>query len=157
MQGPFKLRWRTDLDKATLVQNFEKRGWVRTQEGETWNIFWALPWTVKNIFNPDSGSRLSEMQLLNHFPNHFELTRKDLMVKNIKRFRKDMEKESNPIADRDETGNLLYIDIVPMTYILPGDYTIFVEEFKKNPNTTWIMKPTGGSQGSGIFLVNKLK
>ena len=52
-----------------------------------------------------------------------------------------MEKENNPIADRDEQGNMLYMDIVPMTYILPGDYTIFVEEFKKNPNTTWIMKP----------------
>lgn len=24
-------------------------------------------------------------RLLNHFPNHYELTRKDLMVKNIKR------------------------------------------------------------------------
>jgi tubulin polyglutamylase TTLL1 len=47
------------------------------------------------------------------------------MVKNIKRFRKDMEKENNPIADRDDNGSLLYIDIVPMTYILPGDYTIF--------------------------------
>jgi len=79
---------------------------------------------------------------LNHFPNHLELTRKDLMVKNIKRFRKDMEKENNPIAERDDIGNLIYLDIVPMTYILPGDYTIFVEEFKKNPNTTWIMKPT---------------
>ena len=79
------------------------------------------------------------------------------MVKNIKRFRKDMEKENNPIADRDENGNLLYMDIVPMTYILPGDYTIFVEEFKKNPNTTWIMKPTARAQGQGIFLVNKLK
>jgi hypothetical protein len=41
--------------------------------------------------------------------------------------------------------------------ILPGDYTIFVEEFKKNPNTTWIMKPTNRAQGQGIFLVNKLK
>ncbi len=57
----------------------------------------------------------------------------------------------------DENGNLIYMDIVPMTYILPGDYTIFVEEFKKNPNTTWIMKPTSRAQGSGIFLVNKLK
>ena len=84
-------------------------------------------------------------RVLNHFPNHSELTRKDLMVKNIKRFRKDMEKEKNPIADRDDAGNFLYMDIVPMTYILPGDYTIFVEEFKKNPNTTWIMKPTGGA------------
>jgi tubulin polyglutamylase TTLL1 len=85
---------------------------------------------------------MGETQILNHYPNHFELTRKDLMVKNIKRFRKDMEKENNPIADRDDLGNLLYMDIVPMTYILPGDYTIFIEEFKKNPTTTWIMKPT---------------
>ena len=79
------------------------------------------------------------------------------MVKNLKRFRKDMEKENNPIAERDEQGNLIYLDIVPMTYILPGDYTIFIEEFKKNPNTTWIMKPTAGAQGLGIFLVTKLK
>jgi hypothetical protein len=57
------------------------------------------------------------------------------MVKNIKRFRKDMEKENNPIAERDDIGNLIYLDIVPMTYILPGDYTIFVEEFKKNPDS----------------------
>lgn len=85
---------------------------------------------------------MNDMQLLNHYPNHLELTRKDLMVKNIKRFRKDMEKENNPIADRNEDGALVYMDIVPITYLLPSDYTIFVEEFKKNPNTTWIMKPT---------------
>ena len=97
------------------------------------------------------------VRVLNHFPNHYELTRKDLMVKNIKRCRKDMEKENNPIADKDDSGALLYMDIVPMTYILPGDYTIFVEEFKKFPNATWIMKPTARAQGKGIFLVNKLK
>lgn len=44
-----------------------------------------------------------------------------------------------------------------MTYILPGDYTIFAEEFKKYPNATWIMKPTAMAQGKGIFLVNKMK
>ena len=49
------------------------------------------------------------------------------------------------------------MDIVPMTYILPGDYTIFIEEFKKAPNTTWIMKPTNRAEGEGIFLVNKIK
>lgn len=100
---------------------------------------------------------MNETQILNHYPNHFELTRKDLMVKNIKRFRKDMDKESNPIAERDEAGNLIYMDIVPMTYILPGDYVIFVEEFKKSPHATWIMKPTSRAQGQGIFLVNKLR
>jgi tubulin polyglutamylase TTLL1 len=96
-------------------------------------------------------------RLINHFPNHFELTRKDLMVKNIKRWRKDMEKEGNPIAEKDAGGNYVYMDMVPMTYVLPGDYTIFVEEFKRNPHTTWIMKPTNAAQGQGIFLINKLK
>ena len=29
-QAPqYKLKYRTDLDKATLVQNFEKRGWQK--------------------------------------------------------------------------------------------------------------------------------
>ena len=56
-----------------------------------------------------------------------------------------MEKESNPIADKDESGALIYMDIVPMTYILPGDYNIFVEEFKRYSNATWIMKPTAGA------------
>jgi tubulin polyglutamylase TTLL1 len=39
---------------------------------------------------------------------------------------------------------------------LPGDYNIFVEEFKRYPNSTWIMKPSSNAQGKGIFLVNKL-
>ena len=78
------------------------------------------------------------------------------MCKNIKRFRKDMEKENSPIAEKDEVGNYIYMDIIPNTYILPNDFTIFQEEFKRNPNSTWIMKPTSKSQGKGIFLVNKL-
>jgi tubulin polyglutamylase TTLL1 len=45
---------------------------------------------------------------------------------------------------------------VPVTYLLPADYTLFVEEFRRNPNAMWIMKPTSRSQGKGIFLINKL-
>ena len=78
------------------------------------------------------------------------------MVKNIKRFRREMEKEGNALAEKDERGEFLYMDIVPMTYILPGDYTIFVEEFRRKPDEMWIMKPTARAQGKGIFLVNKL-
>ena len=137
-----KLKWRTDFDKPVILETFDKRGWVKAQGPDDWNIFWATKDSVRMIFNPETGHRLGEAQLLNHFPNHYELTRKDLMCKNIKRFRRDLEKESNPLAEKDETGNYKYLDIIPMTFILPGDYTLFVEEFRHNPNTTWIMKPS---------------
>ena len=46
----------------------------------------------------------------------------------------------------------------PTTYNLPGDYYLFVEEFKKTAGTVWwIMKPIAKSQGKGIFLFNKLQ
>lgn len=78
------------------------------------------------------------------------------MVKNIKRFRREMEKEGNPLAEKDDKGDFVYMEIVPMTYVLPGEYTIFQEEFRRKPDDTWIMKPTARAQGKGIFLVNKL-
>lgn len=78
------------------------------------------------------------------------------MVKNIKRYRKDLERENSPLAEKDELGRYINMDIIPQTYIFPGDYNIFVEEFRRQPNATWIMKPSHRSQGQGIFLVTKL-
>lgn len=37
--------------------------------------------------------------------------------------------------------------------MLPADYNLFVEEFRKNPNTTWIMKPCG----KGIVVIEIAK
>ena len=89
-----RLLWRTDFEKDVVTGSFEHFGWHRwNAEGEPdWNVYWANVNTCKQVFHPDSGVRLGEHQLINHFPNHYELTRKDLMVKNIKRFRKDLEK-----------------------------------------------------------------
>jgi len=50
-------------------------------------------------------------RVINHFPNHYELTRKDLMVKNIKRYRKDLEKEGSPLAEKDETGRFIHFGL----------------------------------------------
>ena len=44
-----------------------------------------------------------------HFPNHYELTRKDCMVKNIKRYRRDLERDGSPLAERDETGRYIHL------------------------------------------------
>ncbi len=69
------------------------------------------------------------------------------MVKNIKRFIKDCARDPSapPVPD-----------FVPVTYLLPADYTLFVEEFRRYPNAMWIMKPTSRSQGKGVFIINKL-
>lgn len=53
------------------------------------------------------------LRVINHFPNHYELTRKDLMVKNIKRYRKDLAKDGNPLAERDENGVFKHLDFIP--------------------------------------------
>ena len=48
-------------------------------------------------------------RVINHFPNHYELTRKDLMMKNIKRYRKELDKEGNPLAEKDELGRYIHL------------------------------------------------
>eukprot|EP00602_Paraphysomonas_sp_CaronLab_P000522 CAMPEP_0185019658 /NCGR_PEP_ID=MMETSP1103-20130426/2264_1 /TAXON_ID=36769 /ORGANISM="Paraphysomonas bandaiensis, Strain Caron Lab Isolate" /LENGTH=436 /DNA_ID=CAMNT_0027550087 /DNA_START=74 /DNA_END=1381 /DNA_ORIENTATION=+ len=149
---PIRIKWKTDLEKGVVTTNFERRGWQRCNDGDNdWNIYWASVNTVRQIFNPESGYRLNDMQLINHFPNHFELTRKDLMVKNVKRYLKEVARDPS-ILGRTHSPQ----DFVPVTYLLPADYSIFVEEFRRNPNAMWIMKPTARSQGKGIFIINKL-
>lgn len=90
-----KVKWVTDIEKSVLINNFEKRGWVQVTESEDWNFYWMSVQTIRNVFSVETGYRLSDDQIVNHFPNHYELTRKDLMVKNIKRYRKELEKEGS--------------------------------------------------------------
>lgn len=78
------------------------------------------------------------------------------MVKNIKRYRKELEKDGNVLAEKDEYGMYKYLDFIPVTYMMPADYNLFAEDFKRDPNHTWIMKPAAKAQGKGIFLINKI-
>lgn len=117
-------------------------------EEDEWNFIWASKQTVHRLFDPANGFRFGDMQMINHYPNHWELTRKDFMVKNIKRYRKDLEKEGHPLAEKNELGRFIHLDIVPDTFQLPGDFSVFLEEFKRNPNSSWIVKPSASSQVS---------
>ena len=144
------------------------RGWARTSQDEEWNWLWATVGTTHRIFNIELGAtrpppprgqwhrvrivpagyRLNDNQLVNHFPTHYELTRKDCMVKNIKRYRKDLERDGSPLAERNEAGRYVHLDFIPDTFMLPQDYSIFAEEFRRCGGGTWIMKPTGAAQGA---------
>jgi len=104
------------------------------------------------LFSAETSTRLADNQVVSHFPNHYELTRKDLMVKNLKRYRKDLERLQ---AERG-TDICPDFDVIPTTFLLPADLSLFIEEYKRNPCSVWIMKPTSKSQGKGIFLISRL-
>eukprot|EP01084_Bolivina_argentea_P148205 259150_1 len=177
------VKFKTDLQKQCLLHCCEERKWILTGSEDDWNVYWANVGKIRKMFNLESGIRLRDDQIVNHFPNHYELTRKDLMVKNIKRYKKQSEKQGNKII-------AVLIDFVPMSYNLPGDYPIFEEEFKKQiikinhykksseiqndqidlrlsitnfnnfnhkqRGTKWILKPSSRAQGNGIFIINRL-
>lgn len=64
------------------------------------------------------------------------------MVKNLKRFRKQLEREAGKLE-------AAKCDFFPKTFEMPCEYHLFVEEFRKNPGITWIMKPVS-AQGQGL-------
>lgn len=67
-----RLKWKTDLEKQVVILNFDRRGWLRIpntngvanggHDESDWHFYWASVGTVKQIFHPDSGIRLSDMQ-----------------------------------------------------------------------------------------------
>ena len=83
-----KLGWKSDLNKDVIIQNFTDRFWEEIEDDDNWNFFWASVNTIRQIFSGKSYVKLTDYQILNHFPNFYELTRKDLMAKNIKKYKK---------------------------------------------------------------------
>jgi len=131
----------------TIYDVLRSRGWKETDgDGNDWHIFWADKDWIHDTYDK---IHLDPHQRINHFRNHYELTRKDLLVKNMKRMKRFYEREG-----RHEESQKY--NVCPITFVVPQEYSMFVEEFKKHSGSTWIMKPIGKSQGAGIFLVNRL-
>ncbi|KAF8063863.1 Ttll9 [Scenedesmus sp. PABB004] len=199
-RGP--IVWRSSLKNTVYDVLRARPGWQETEHETAWDFFWADKGCGRA---PPAGARrsgarrrrppllprswihheldkthLADWQRINHFPNHYELTRKDLLIKNLKRTKRQLEREARaaarwphgpprlaarrgaaPRGDAAaaaaarraqgrgaEAGAYAFF---PASYVLPGEYRMFVEEFKRSGGT-WIMKPTSRAQGQGIFL-----
>lgn len=141
-----QVRFKTGFRNTILDVMRRRPGWKESTSDMDWDFHWAdREWIYDNYHY----IHLEHWQRMNHFRNDRELCRKDLLIRNVKKHRRRLEREK-----RVEEARLL--DFCPPTYILPNDYALFVEEFKKRPGTAWIMKPVGRSQGKGIFLFRKL-
>jgi hypothetical protein len=114
--------------------------------GLSWNILWT--WSKPRI----KMSHLLAWQRVNHYPDSKELTRKDLLKKNIQRY-----------TNMGGKGGAQF-DIMPLTFLLPHEYTAFVQAFttaetnkgQDGAQNFWILKPIGMSRGRGISLVKDL-
>lgn len=149
------IKYRIDCEKYAVISNFEKRGWQRTS-GSDWNIYWAPVAVVQKMFTIGSKSRPTDTQIVNHFPNHYELTRKDLIVRNMRKYRRDLEAKNSIFCRPDPETGEAYIDFMPLTYLLPSESTMFAEELKGNKKTPFILKPAGSAQGRGIELISRM-
>lgn len=148
-----KIRFRTSF-RNVIYDALKCRSWKEVGPNADcfkdrdleWDIIWADREWMREVFDT---IHLEPHQKVNHFRNHYELTRKDTMAKNIKRHKRGLHR-SGKITESEK------YDFIPSTFTLPHEYAIFVEEFKKSPNSQWIMKPVGKCQGRGIFLFTKL-
>ena len=141
-----QIRYRTTFHNC-IRDVFRARGWVETESETDWDVAWVDKDWIRENFD---GSNFGEHQRINHFRNHYELTRKDNLIKNLKRTQRQLVRDG---LDEEAAA----YDFFPGTYTLPADYGLFVEEYKTHPaSAIWIMKPVGSAQGKGIFLFNKL-
>ncbi|OON15214.1 hypothetical protein X801_08986, partial [Opisthorchis viverrini] len=131
----------------TIGNVLRNRGWQEVSREDECEFYWCEPMVMKELF--DHGLPNCLMKVC-HFRNHHELTRKNLMVKNLKRFKKKYEKDYGKLEAQK-------IEFIPTTFELPAEYHMFIEAFRKSPGSIWIMKPIAKSQGKGIFLFRKLK
>ncbi|QDZ21487.1 Tubulin-tyrosine ligase/tubulin polyglutamylase [Chloropicon primus] len=139
---------------------------VSDAENPHWNILWS--WSSKPKVNRQD---LNIWQRVNHYPGANQLTRKDILKKNLA-YCKSLFKPDRSVYK--------LFDIMPRTFSLPQEYVQFCNAFsesitfekpdpkdKKGKNAkpkiiygsenTWIMKPVSSSRGRGIFLINSIE
>ncbi|KAF5917902.1 hypothetical protein HPG69_010055 [Diceros bicornis minor] len=125
------IRFKTTLMNTLMDVLRNRPGWVEVKDEGEWDFYWCdVSWLRENFDH----TYMDEHVRISHFRNHYELTRKNYMVKNLKRFRKQLEREAGKLE-------AAKCDFFPKTFEMPCEYHLFVEEFRKNPGITWIMKP----------------
>jgi tubulin polyglutamylase TTLL9 len=93
----------------------------RQTDDDDWNIYWCEKEFIAETLDK---IRLFPEKRINHFRNFYEICRKDLLSKNVKRYKKTLEREGKA----EEAAGY---DYLPLTYNMPSEYPIFLEEFKR--------------------------
>ena len=121
--------------------------WVELPSGfglAGWNLLWTWSRPRVNL------AQMVVWQRYNHFFDSKQLTRKDLLKRNLQRL--------TDLRGRAAEA----FEIMPQTFLLPLEHKQFIAAFVENSekedvtSNIWIMKPVGMSRGRGIRLVRDL-
>ena len=129
----------TERTPPVVRDAFESRGWEEAEEGEEWQISWK-----SGGFKVGEYLTLRGDQRINHFPKSGTIARKDKLVR---------------LMRKQLTVHGSIYNFVPLTFMLPTEYTKFVREYSEQDekdDIIWICKPADLSRGRKIFLLRTL-
>ncbi|OMJ72630.1 hypothetical protein SteCoe_28885 [Stentor coeruleus] len=131
------LSYRMFQSDVKLVKTIlENAGFIAT-EGHDWNLLW-----IGHNLKPNFYDKLNAYQKISHFPNSYEITRKDCLCSAIIRMQEIYGKDA--------------FNFTPETYNLPENFSLLYSNFFKEKKSVWIVKPTCSSQGKGIYLIDSV-
>lgn len=110
VQNASELLYKICRGDIKLVRSLLEANDFQFTEGHEWNIFWSSSSCKSYVYEG-----LNEHQKINHFPQSFEITRKDRLCVNMAAL-----KENNPSFN---------FDFLPQTYVLPEQFSDFVHKF----------------------------
>jgi len=97
------------INETKLINyTLEDNGFLESNSKD-FTIYWSSSTIKQNIF-----LNLQSFQRVNHFPKSFEITRKDLLYKNLSKMNASF-------------SNKGYSEFIPQSYILPSEYA-YLEE-----------------------------
>lgn len=125
-----------------LVRSILEANNFHYTDSHEWNVLWASSSCKSFLYEG-----LNEFQRMNHFPQSYEITRKDRLCQNM-------------LKMQDKFGRSAF-DFCPDTYVLPQEFHEFQAHYYKLKQTepkrnVWIVKPANSSQGKGIHLIEDI-
>lgn len=131
------LNYRMFQSDVKLVRTILENSGFNSTEGHDWNLLWIGHNPKANFYE-----KVNIYQKISHFPNSFEITRKDRLCSSISKMQEQYGKEA--------------FNFVPDTYILPDDFSLLYSNFSRDKKSLWIVKPACSSQGRGIYLIDSI-
>ena len=106
-----KLSYKLLHTSTNLISQILEANKYTLTEGNDWNIYWTSTSDKQTLYQG-----LNEFQRINHFPNSFEITRKDRLCANYVKAQQKFGTEE--------------FDFIPDTYIIPLETTEFVNHYQ---------------------------